>query len=79
MTKRVIEGEQSIMGTIFFIFKVNTVEKGPFPMTQNTKSLPSPFGLCMSKHQLIKSHNIAKYSRKFVLSYDKRRLVDTYL
>ena len=27
MTKRVIEGEQSIMGTIFFIFKVNTVEK----------------------------------------------------
>ena len=27
MTKRVIEGEQSIMGTIFFIFKVNTVER----------------------------------------------------
>ena len=27
MTKRVIEREQSIMGTIFFIFKVNTVEK----------------------------------------------------
>ena len=27
MTKRVIEGEQSTMGTIFFIFKVNTVEK----------------------------------------------------
>ena len=27
MTKRVIEEEQSIMGTIFFIFKVNTVEK----------------------------------------------------
>ena len=31
MTKRVIEREQSIMGTIFFIFKVNTVEEGPFP------------------------------------------------
>ena len=30
MTKRVIEGEQSIMGTIFFIFKVNTVEKVTF-------------------------------------------------
>ena len=27
MTKRVIEREQSIMGRIFFIFKVNTVEK----------------------------------------------------
>ena len=27
MTKRVTEREQSIMGTIFFIFKVNTVEK----------------------------------------------------
>ena len=27
VTKRVIEREQSIMGTIFFIFKVNTVEK----------------------------------------------------
>ena len=27
MTKSVIEGEQSIMGTIFCIFKVNTVEK----------------------------------------------------
>ena len=27
MTKRVIEREQSIMGTIFFKFKVNTVEK----------------------------------------------------
>ena len=27
MTKRVFEGEQSIRGTIFFIFKVNTVEK----------------------------------------------------
>ena len=27
MTKRVIEREQSIMGTIFFIFKVNTVDK----------------------------------------------------
>ena len=27
MTKHVIEREQSIMGTIFFIFKVNTVEK----------------------------------------------------
>ena len=30
MTKRVIEREQSIMGKIFFIFKVNTVEKGTF-------------------------------------------------
>ena len=29
MTKRVTEREQSIMGRIFFIFKVNTVEKGP--------------------------------------------------
>ena len=27
VTKRVIDREQSIMGTIFFIFKVNTVEK----------------------------------------------------
>ena len=27
MTKRVIERDQSIMGKIFFIFKVNTVEK----------------------------------------------------
>ena len=27
VTKRVIEREQSIMGKIFFIFKVNTVEK----------------------------------------------------
>ena len=30
VTKRVIEREQSIMGTIFFIFKVNTVEKALF-------------------------------------------------
>ena len=30
VTKRVIEREQSIMGTIFFIFKVNT--EGPFPI-----------------------------------------------
>ena len=27
MSKRVIEREQSIIGRIFFIFKVNTVEK----------------------------------------------------
>ena len=41
MTKRVIEREQSIMGKIFFIFKVNTVEKGPegpFPLKKTYKS-----------------------------------------
>ena len=32
MTKRITEREQSIMGRIFFIFKVNTVEEGPFPI-----------------------------------------------
>ena len=31
MTKRVIEGKQSTMGKIFFIFKVNP--EGPFPIT----------------------------------------------
>ena len=43
MTKRVIEREQSIMGTIFFIFKVNTVEKvlGPFPITGGLKGIDS--------------------------------------
>ena len=25
----------------------------------------------------LKSHNIAKYSRKIILSFDKRRLIDT--
>ena len=39
MTKRVIEREQSIMGTIFFIFKVNTVEKvlRDFPISEKIK------------------------------------------
>ena len=39
MTKRVIEGKQSTMGKNFFIFKVNTVEKGPFPINDWAKIL----------------------------------------
>ena len=37
------------------------------------KSLQPQFGHCMAKQHLIKSHNIAKYSRKIILSCDKRR------
>ena len=46
MTKRVIEGEQSIMGTIFFIFKVNTVEKGPFPTNAGQRNIKTTI-LCV--------------------------------
>ena len=46
MTKRVIEREQSIMGKIFFIFKVNTVEKvlrdrDLFPITEQKYAVPA--------------------------------------
>ena len=37
------------------------------------KSLHPQFGDCMAKQQLIKSNNIAKYSRKVILSCDKIR------
>ena len=37
------------------------------------KSLHPQFGDCMAKQQLIKSHNIAKYSKMVILSCDKRR------
>ena len=42
------------------------------------KSLHPQFGHCMAKEQLIKSHYIAKYSRKVILSCDKRRLIDAH-
>ena len=43
------------------------------------KSLHPQFGHCMAKQQLIKSHNIAKYSRKIILLCDKRKLIGTHL
>ena len=45
MTKRVIERDQSIMGIIFFIFKVNTVEKVLRDLSNNACSTSSKLSL----------------------------------
>ena len=68
-------GLASIQGRYFSLFRDTPKSLNNEKMIIK-KSLHAQFEHCMTKQQLIKSHNIAKYSRNIILSCDKRRLID---